>query len=278
MLARWIAIVVLGLSPQAAPDLAPKIAQIIVRGNKLLNSHAVISASGLRVGQSATPKALEQASRNLVATGNFGARHIDDPEKAVQIKAEVAPGTNEAKVLIEVDENDVVKGFNVTSGPMPPKDVLALLQTRVDRVLNLNTLRGDVERIQNYYKDKGHLAFVKPEGFGLTNNILNIPIEVGKFGGYHWGGLPKKLAADLDRAVQLKPGAYFHLPTYEQDLKRIAKICDRHEYVLHIQRNITCTFGINPLDTGWADARLDIRRKEKPKHKTKPAVRTAKFD
>lgn len=201
----------------------PKITEITVVGNKVLNREGIIGASGLKVGQTVTQKDLDVATRNLIATGNFGARHVDDPEKSVIVQANIDPKTNEAKVIITVDENDTVKGFNITgTGPIPAKDILALMQTKQDRVLNLTTLRQDIERIQDYYKNKGYQAAVSPEGFGLTNGILDIPIIVGKINKVKLNGLHKtKPRVVLRELYDTKTGDYYNSNKLQKAYTRI---------------------------------------------------------
>src|SRR4051812_8047262 len=75
---------------------APKISEIVVLGNKQLNKESIISASGLKVGDIATPAVLEAAQRSLLASGNYGMRRIDNPQDAVKVSVtDVNPATNE---------------------------------------------------------------------------------------------------------------------------------------------------------------------------------------
>jgi outer membrane protein insertion porin family len=204
-------------------QVAPKINEIVVLGNKALNKESIISSSGLKVGDVATPAVLEAAQRSLLATGNFGMRRINNPEEAVKLSVtDVNPATNEGKLLIQVEENDVVQGFNITgNGPIPPKDVQAQLQTKPGFVLNINTLRADVDRIQKYYDSKGYIANVSEEGFGLTNGILDIPIVVGKVGAVNVKGLVKTKKKVVTREMRLKPGEYYNVNTFKKDYTRL---------------------------------------------------------
>jgi len=138
---------------------APRIAEIVVRGNRVLNKAGIVLASGLKVGDLVTPEALDSARTRLLNTGNFGALH---PEDAVTIRlADRDRDRNEIKVILDVQENGVVKGFNITgTGPIPVKSVRAQLWTKPGFVLNMNIFRADVKRIQDYYDSKGYLAIV----------------------------------------------------------------------------------------------------------------------
>jgi outer membrane protein assembly factor BamA len=208
----------------------PRIVAVEVRGNKNLNTESIISASGLKVGDRASFRALDAARKSLVSTGNYGMRHIDNPEEAVKVSIKSLNATlNEWNLLIEVEENDVVQGLNITgNGPIPPKEVQAQLQTKPGFVLNINTLRADVDRIQKYYDSKGYIANVSEEGFGLTNGVLDIPIVVGRIGpgGVVIRGLskPKERLAKRELCRVLKAGAYYNVRDLEAALKRLEKL------------------------------------------------------
>lgn len=213
-------------APQAAQAAqeAPKISEITVIGLKSQNSTSVISQSNLKIGQPVTKADLDQAVRNLIATGNFGARHLDEPEKAVIVKADVDAATNTAKVTIEVDENDVVKEFNISgSGPIKTADVRNVIQTKPGLILNLNTIRTDIAAIQKFYSDKGYKASVQGDGFGINSNgIVDIPIVVGKINEIKINGLHKTRQWVVIREMyDQKKGDYYNLNKLQRAYTRI---------------------------------------------------------
>ena len=201
----------------------PKVSSIEVRGNKTLNRASILAAAGLKVGDVATPAVLEAARRSLLATGNFGMRRISNPEEAVKLSVtDVNLATNEGKLLIEVEENDVVQGFNISGvGPIPPREVLAQLQTKPGFVLNINTLRADVDRIQRYYDSRGYIANVSEEGFGLTDGILAFPIIVGRVGTIVFKGLSPAQRAEFRKLIRLKPGDYYNAREFERAYRKM---------------------------------------------------------
>ncbi|MEP6755567.1 MAG: BamA/TamA family outer membrane protein [Chthonomonadales bacterium] len=218
-----VTLLIAGVHPVLAQQITTKVTEIVVQGNKALNREGIIGASGLKLGQSISKNDLDVATRNLVSTGNFGARKIDNPEDAVKISADIDQKSGDAKVTIVVDENDLVKGFNITgAGPVQPKVLQDLMQTKIDRVLNLNILRGDIERIQDYYKNKGYQALVSPDGFGLTNGILDIPVVVGKIGKIKLNGLHKtKPRVVMRELYDTKSGSYYNVNKLQKAYTRI---------------------------------------------------------
>jgi outer membrane protein insertion porin family len=210
--------------PIEAPQDAPKISAIEIKGNKALNREGIIGMSALKVGEPVTKAVLDQAVRNLISTGNFGAKHLDEPEKAVIISADVDATTNTAKVTIEVDENDVVNNFNITgSGPIKTQEVLSVIQTKPGLILNLNTIRTDIASIQKLYTDKGYKAQVQGEGFGINNNgIVDIPVVVAKIGTIKINGLNKTRRWVVTREMyDQKEGDYYNINKLQRAYTRI---------------------------------------------------------
>jgi outer membrane protein insertion porin family len=211
-------------APVAAPiQEPPKIGEIIVKGNTTLNREGIVGASGLKVGQPVTKADLDQAVRNLIASGNFGGSRPEEPEKAVIVTADVDATTNTAKVTIEVDENQLIREFNISgSGPIKVAEVRAVLQSQTGLILNLNTLRNDIAAIQKLYSDKGYQAVVNADGFGITNGILDIPIVVGKIRNVKILGLHKTRAWVVTREMyDQKTGDYYNAGKLQRAYTRI---------------------------------------------------------
>jgi len=218
-------ILVLGVQPALlAQQPPPKITEIIVVGNKVLNRESIVSASGLKIGDPVTQASLDEAKRRLMQTGNFGI-HSANPDDAVKIQAEVT-GQN-AKVVIDVDENDVVKGINLTgTGPIPPAVLLGtpehpgLIQTKVGNILNLPILQQDLTRITDYYRQKGYEAMAS-EDLGMKDGILNIPLIVAKVQSVRINGLHKTKPYVVLREMHQKQGAYFNVNELREDVTRL---------------------------------------------------------
>jgi len=206
-------------SASLAQTADPVIAGITVKGNKNLNSETIINASGLKVGANVNQAALDDAKRRLLQTQFFGANRVDDPENAVRIVASVEGA--KANVVIEVEENDLVKGINITgSGPVAAKVVRDLMQTKEGFVLNLATLRRDATAIQEYYRSKGYLAIVSGD-LAMPNGILEIPIVVAKVDEVKITGLHKTKLHVVTREMRLKKGEYYSGDALQKDYYRI---------------------------------------------------------
>lgn len=204
---------VMGQTPE------PIIRSIVVKGNKNLSSEAIISASGLKVGDPINQQALDRAKQRLLQTQLFGANRVDDPDEAVRIVA-VADSSG-AQVTIEVEENDLVKGISITgSGPIPAKVIRDLMKTKEGLVLNMGILRTDATTIQEYYRSKGYMAIVSSD-VSMPNGILEIPIIVAKVDEVKITGLKKTRPYVVTREMKLKKGEYYNSEVFTRDYYRI---------------------------------------------------------
>lgn len=248
MTTHWILLVATGLLSQADTPQLPlqKISQIVVRGNVMMNREAIKSMTGLKVGDPITKTAIDQARQNLVATGNFGAGDLSSPADGVKVTASSDP---DATVTIEVEENPVVKEISlVNSGPLSASDLRSVIETKPGLILNLNTLRTDIAAVQQLYSKRGYMGCVTEE-LRLKKEALYFTIAVGRMGEYRLGTLPPKLRDAILKSVKLKPGTYFHRPTFESDVERIRKVCARFGYSLKTTVSdfeSTCHLGSNP--------------------------------
>ncbi len=204
---------VMGQTPE------PIIRSIVVKGNKNLSSEAIISASGLKVGDPINQQALDRAKQRLLQTQLFGANRVDDPDEAVRIVA--AADSSGAQVTIEVEENDLVKGISITgSGPIPAKVIRDLMKTKEGLVLNMGILRTDATTIQEYYRSKGYMAIVSSD-VSMPNGILEIPIIVAKVDEVKITGLKKTRPYVVTREMKLKKGEYYNSEVFTRDYYRI---------------------------------------------------------
>jgi outer membrane protein insertion porin family len=205
--------------PASAQDTTPKINDIIVVGNKNLNREFILNTSGLKVGDLLTQAKLDQAQQNLLSTQYFGLHKQDNPADAVKITAEIIGES--AKVVITVDENDLISGITIRgSGPIKPEEILPLLQTKTGNVLHVGTLRNDFDRITRLYESKGYQAFVSDE-VGISKGILDLPIVVGTVNSIKITGLKKTKTYVLTREMKLGKGAYYNVAQLRKDITRI---------------------------------------------------------
>lgn len=247
LLALTALLAVLG-APAFAQQPAPKIVDIVVVGNKYINRESIIAASGLKIGDTVTQAALNEATRRLLLTQNFGGKK-DNPEEGVRVEAQIEG--DKAKVVIMVDENEVVQGINLSgTGPIPAAEVMKQIETKIGRPLNMTTLKGDIDRIQRLYEQKGYQGAVSSD-IGITNGILNIPIIVATIDKVKITNNKKTRPFVILREMKLKPGDYFNVNTLQKDVVRI--------YNTDLFENLDPTLGFP--SPGKVDINLNVQEK-----------------
>lgn len=207
--------------PAHSQEGPPKIADIIILGNKVLNREYILITSGLKVGDPVTQANLDEAKRKLLQTGNFG-MHKTNPNDGVTIKSEFMEKEKSAKVVVDVDENDKILGITISgSGPIKPDVVQSKMATKVGDVLNLPLLQRDVETIQKLYDEKGYQAFVS-EDVGIKDGILNIPIVIGRINSVTVKGLKKTKTFVVTRELEhSRKGSLYNVNQLKKDLTNL---------------------------------------------------------
>ncbi len=210
---------------QQVPAGTPRIGEIVVIGNKTLQKDYIISESGHKVGDPCTDQTLAQMKTNLYQTGDFG-WHSTDPEQAVRVHSEEPnPPNGLCKVVIEVDENDTVKGVTITgSGPIPTPEVRALLHVNEGKtVYNPNVFLRDTADIQDLYKRRGYVVtFGQDAGPDERNpSILNVPIIVTRVARIDIVKTHKTKRYVILREMKTKEGDYFNQTTFNNDMRRL---------------------------------------------------------
>ncbi|MEW4466545.1 outer membrane protein assembly factor BamA [Parasphingorhabdus sp. JC815] len=150
--------------PSAAADT---IRSIVVNGSQRLESGTVLSYMKLRVGQTYTQEAADQALKDLFETELF---------KDVSIR------NNAGAVIIEVVENPVINRI-LLEGNKRIKDDKIFPEIRLAprQIFTRSKVRADVARIIELYKRKGRFAAsVEPKMVQLDQNRVDIVFEVNE--------------------------------------------------------------------------------------------------
>lgn len=138
----------------SAEATGPKVVKIVLKGNKKIESDAVIAKLANKQGQALTSERVRQDLDQLFKTGFFYDVKVDREvvEGGVQLTYELIekPSITEISVVgnneIEADEINTAAGV------------------KAYEVLNMGKIRDAVEKIQKLYEDKGYfLARVTPK-------------------------------------------------------------------------------------------------------------------
>jgi len=214
LLAAILAFVAAPQGLTAAPQ--PLITAINVRGN----AHVPIDRIGAVIrSQAGTPLDQKQVAADraaILALGFF-----------TDVKTDIRPTPGGISLNYIVIENPVVSKITFVGNSHVTTDILsALMDTTVGAVLNSNTLRDDVTKINSYYDKLGYIG---------TRHVTNIAIAAD--GGVRLdiqeGVTVSKVVVTGDTvvpptaivgAMKTKTGTVFSQQTFDSDLQAISKI------------------------------------------------------
>jgi len=209
IVASALALAALGVAAQA-----PTVAEIAITGNDHISTEAIMAVVTLKPGAEVTPAAIENDRKAIADMGYFG-----------EVTARTEDTSGGAKVIYDVVENPMIKGLKLEgTGPIPESELLPLLRTRVDNVLNSKSLDQDAEAIRRQYRDKGYLADVEPVNIDRETGVLTIPIVAMIIQKIDIVGNKKTPDYIFLREMKSKPGQYFNATQVRKDLLKIYEL------------------------------------------------------
>ena len=155
--------------PLATPaaEAGDIIRSIVVNGSQRLEAGTVLSYMKLRIGQTYTQEAADQALKDLFATELF---------KDVSIR------NNDGAVVIEVVENPVVNRILLEGNKRIKEDkIYPEIRLAPRQIYTRSKVRADVARIIELYKRQGRFAAsVEPKMVQLDQNRVDIVFEINE--------------------------------------------------------------------------------------------------
>jgi len=211
-LVALIAMLVGALPLNAAAQTNAKVIDVAITGNVSINTTAIMNAVMLKPGDEYTDAAVEKDKASIISLGYFS---------AVTVHKENVEGG--VKVTYEVTENPKVTGIKITgSEPIPSDTVLGLMKTKAGQVLNATVLNQDIANIQDYFGEKGYVAYVTEEvGVNPQTGVLTVPILVHRVESVEIKGNKKTKTKVFLREMKTQPGTIFNRNTFRDDLMRI---------------------------------------------------------
>src|SRR6202163_739870 len=134
------------LAPPAAPP-APLVVSVDISGNAHVPSDRILSVVRTKVGQPFDEKIVRADIQAIFDLGYF----------ADQVPPLIRQRPDGIAVTFRVVENPVIQRITFTGNDHVSSDtLLALMDTSVGQVLNMNTFHEDVLKINSYYDKMGY--------------------------------------------------------------------------------------------------------------------------
>ena len=220
-------------APEAQP-LAPEenlmITAIEIRGNKLIADQDILGAMKGRAGDIFSLNTLSADLAAIEALGWFAAQ----PQHTLE------PFEGGVKIIIEVQENPVYKGVEITqNGPgLYPKGELALLfQLPEGKVINNNLVSQGLAAIERRYRDAGYTAATVTNMEIHDDGIIAVEITEGVIASIVIQGNTKTKTYVITRELNTKVGQVFNAISFRRDLERV--------YNLQLFEDIKPSFELN---------------------------------
>ena len=184
----------------AAPD------SIAVRGNNRVTEATMRADAGLPTGTSLSARTVQEAIRNLFATGQFS---------DVQILCTIDPGTNRVILTIAVEERPVLGGVRVEgTDAVSPGTVRDRIDLIIGRPLDPAQVAQAVQRIDSLYQSRGYyLARVRPDTT-VSDGLLTLTFRIDEGTRLAISGVRvegNEIVSDraVVRAMQTKPEGFW---------------------------------------------------------------------
>lgn len=148
----------------------PLITAINIRGNAHVPSDKIAAVVHSQVGTPLDTKKVADDQQAILGLGYF-----------TDVKTDIHPTPGGVAVSYIVIENPVVSKIAFNGNKQVTTDILdALMDTTVGQVLNTNTLRDDVQKINSYYDKLGYIGTRHVQDIKIdANGTVNIAIKEG---------------------------------------------------------------------------------------------------
>lgn len=123
-----------------------KVAQVVIMGNKRIETEAIKRVVKTKKGDTYLAKHIQDDVKSVFRMGYFGDVRVE------------ASNTPEGKVVtFQVTEKETLRNIEVTgNNELDDEEIKDLLRMRQGSVLNVNSLRDARREIENLYKEKGY--------------------------------------------------------------------------------------------------------------------------
>ena len=210
-------------------DKSVVISSIKFNGNKKYSAAELQKITQLKTGEYFSRSRVEEAQRNLLATGKFA---------EVRPDAKVTNGKME--LSFDVVENSVVKNVVITGNKaVPTSAIMSVLSTKTGAVQNYNNLREDRDKILELYQAQGYTLVNITDMSTDENGTLHIAIvegivrkiEVKKMVTKQKGNrrtpnddVLKTQDYVIDREIEIQPGKIFNVKEYDATVDNLMRL------------------------------------------------------
>ena len=210
-------------------DKSVTISSITFSGNKKYSATELQKITQLKTGEYFSRSRVEEAQRNLLATGKFS-----------EVKPDAKVVNGKMNLSFDVVENPIVKNVVVTGNhAVSTSAIMSVLSTKSGAVQNYNNLREDRDKILGLYQAQGYTLVNITDMSTDENGTLRIAIvegivrkiEVKKMVTKQKGNrrtpnddVLKTQDYVIDREIEIQPGKIFNVKEYDATVDNLMRL------------------------------------------------------
>lgn len=191
-----------------------EIATVRVVGNRVIGADTILlAATGVRPGAAFSSRQAQLALREIRNLGFF-----------VDASVQVTPNLqdpNKVDVAFVVIENRVVTGFRFENNKeVKTEDLQGVLVSKPGSLLNANSIKEDVKKIQDLYSERGFASLVTDVKQDDDGTVV-YTIQEAVISKIELVGLKKTKPSIVRSVIRTKPGDPFNEKKIQKDLNNI---------------------------------------------------------
>ncbi len=202
-------VLVLAATAIASAQSYGRLAGIEIEGNKKLDAEFIKGLIPLTIGKDLTQEALDAAFKALQDSGYFA-----------DLGARSQAFLGGIRLIVTVEEFPALEKVEITGNTLiSTEQLLSRMKSTVGKIINVNTLREDLDGVITLYKDMGRIATVEPE-IGMDGVVL-IEIVEWKVNSVIIEGNDKTKEEVIRRNIRTKEGDFIDTKALSDDSRRI---------------------------------------------------------
>ena len=220
---------IIPLSEREKVDTTLVITDIEIMGNTHVTTKEIKDMIPIQTGGYFSRNRVIEGHKNLIESGYFR-----------DVIPDVVKTGKGVKVIYSVLENPIINGINIIGNTVYTTDeLMQVIQTEPGKIFNINTIRGDRDRIIQKYQDGGYVL-AEVTDIGLNGNLeLEIYLSEGvvrniefKKMGTKQKGARRKATDDvlktkdyvIAREVEFKENEIFNSKAYDETVQNLMRL------------------------------------------------------
>ncbi len=237
---------VLCLSVIAGASETITISAIEIQGNEYISDEEILTVINTRVGATVTVSDIEEDLARIDNLGYFENVYATPVQHGKGVKL------NFVVVENEIVNDIVIKGNEV----IPTEELESLITMKTGTVFNSRDFSTDIDKILQYYIDKGYHADLISLDYDETTKELIVEFAELKIGSVSIAGNEKTQDYVLWREIETQKGDYFNAHRVTEDLRRMYNLGVFEDVIPEFEEKedytVDITYVVKELKTGSA--------------------------